>query len=122
MNILLHHAMLLPAAGLRIVTVKIGHARVKLKPVSVRERVQALNPYKQTCIGKEADVSPQTKQTNLYQCGSEEVALKKFGTEFVTKFVTTRISGRYAPLILAPAQGSTHLHHVLLNNFFSLNY
>ena len=46
----------------------------------------ALNPNKQTCIGKEADVSPQTKQTNLYRCGSEEVALtlaKKFGTKFV---------------------------------------
>ena len=63
-----------------------GHARVKVKPVSVRERMQALNPNKQTCIGKEADVSPQTKQTNLNWCGSEEVALtleKKFGTTFV---------------------------------------
>ena len=40
----------------------------------------------------------------------------------LTFYVYTRISGRYAPLILAPAQGSTHLHHVLLNNFFSLNY
>ncbi len=59
---------------------------MKVKPVSVRERMQALNPNKQTYIGKEADVSPQTKQTNLYQCGSEEVALtlaKKFGTKFV---------------------------------------
>ena len=63
-----------------------GHARVKVKPVSVRERMQALNPNKQTCIGKEADVSPQTKQTNLYWCRSEEVAFtlaKKFGTKFV---------------------------------------
>ena len=63
-----------------------GHARVKVKPVSVRERMQALNPNKQICIGKEADVSPHAKQTNLYRCGSEEVALtlaKKFGTKFV---------------------------------------
>ena len=45
--------------------------------------------------------------------------LRIFGT---SKLWYTRISGRYAPLILAPAQGSTHLHHVLLNNFFSLNY
>ena len=63
-----------------------GHARVKVKPVSVREWMQALNPNKQTCIGKEADVSPQTKQTNLYRCGSEEVALtlaEIFGTKFV---------------------------------------
>ena len=48
--------------------------------------MQALNPNKQTCIGKEADVRPQTKQTNIYRCGSEEVVLtlaKKFGTKFV---------------------------------------
>ena len=59
---------------------------MKVKPVSVRERMQALNPNRQTYIGKEADVSPQTKQTNLYRCGSEEVALtlaKKFGTNFL---------------------------------------
>ena len=49
----------------------------------------ALNPNKQSCIGKEDDASPQPKQTNLYR----------------------------QPFILAPAQGSTHLHHVLLNNF-----
>ena len=63
-----------------------GHARVKVKPVSARERMQALNPNKQNCIGKEADVSPQSKETNLYRCISEEVALtlaKKFGTKFV---------------------------------------
>ena len=59
---------------------------MKVKPVIVREWMQALNPNKQTCIGKEADVRPQTKQTNIYRCGSEEVALtlaKKFGTKFV---------------------------------------
>ena len=59
---------------------------MKIKPVIVREWMQALNPNKQTCIGKEADVSPQTKPTNLYRCGSEEVALtlaEIFGTKFV---------------------------------------
>ena len=53
----------------------------------------ALNPNKQTYIGKEADASPQPKQTNLYRCGSEEVALtlvKKFGTKFVTDRQTNR--------------------------------
>ena len=47
----------------------------------------ALNPNKQIYIGKLADASPQPKQTNLYQCRSEEVALtlvKEFGTKFVT--------------------------------------
>ena len=61
---------------------------MKVKHVSVRERMQALNPNKQTCIGKEADVRPQPKQTSLDRCGSEEVALtlaKKFGTKFVTE-------------------------------------
>ena len=62
------------------------HARVKVKPVSVREWMPALNPNKQTCSGKEADASPQPKQTNLYRCGSEEVALTLV-TEFGTKFV-----------------------------------
>ena len=72
---------------------------MKVKPVSVRERMQALNPNKQTCIGKEADVSPQTKQTNLYWCGSEEVVLtlaKKFGTKFV---IEGQIEGRIAAFI-----------------------
>ena len=66
---------------------------MKVKPVSVRERMQALNSNKQTCIGREADVSPQTKQANLYRCGSEEVALtlaKKFGTKFVIDRQTDR--------------------------------
>ena len=52
----------------------------------------ALNPNKQTCISKEADASPQPKQTNLYRCGSEEVALtlaKKFGTKFVIDRIRT---------------------------------
>ena len=59
------------------------HARVKVKPVLVRERMLALNPNKQIYISKLANASPQPKQTNLYRCGSEEVALtlvKKFGT------------------------------------------
>ena len=46
----------------------------------------ALNPNKQIYIGKLAHASPLPKQTNLYRCGSEEVALtlvKKFGTKFV---------------------------------------
>ena len=46
----------------------------------------ALNPNKQIYIGKLADASPLPKQTNLYQCGSEEFVLtrvKKFGTTFV---------------------------------------
>ena len=56
---------------------------MKVKPVSVRERMLALNPNKQTCIVKEAEASLQPKQTNLYRCGSVEVALRKFGTKFV---------------------------------------
>ena len=66
---------------------------MKVKPVSARERMLALNPSKQTGIGDEADASPQPKQTNLYWCESEEVALtlvKKFGTKFVTDRQTNR--------------------------------
>ena len=36
------------------------------KPVSVSEQMVALNPNKQTFIGKEVAASPQPKQTNLY--------------------------------------------------------
>ena len=53
---------------------------------SVREWMLALNTNKLTFIGKKADASHQCKQTNLYQCGSEEFVLtrvKKFGTTFV---------------------------------------
>ena len=64
-----------------------------MKPVSVMERMVALNPNEKIYIGKLADASPQPKQSNLYQCGSEEVALtlvKKFGTKFVTDRQTNR--------------------------------
>ena len=47
----------------------------------------ALNSNKQTCTGKEADASPQPKQTNLCQCGKEEIALTLVN-KFVTKSVT----------------------------------
>ena len=81
--------------------------------------MQALNPNKQSCIGKEADVSPPTKQTNFYQCGSEEVALtlvKKFGTKFVINRQTA--SGVYRHAL---ACKSAHKSGKILENIMNIS-